>query len=259
MKISLITPSYKRTKFLKKNYKLLSRIYKKYPKNLEWVIITEKIDHKSNRIVKKFNKKFVKHLTKNFKNNDFAFNYGVKHSTGNLLVIYGDDDYINEKFIEELKKHYKKKIKWYLGYGLYINDKNEISRKIITKIKSFLIKNYNKDLLLIINYIMTPSVAFSKSEFLKIKGLNKKSRYASDYFLWLEFSRKHKPKIIDKYLSKATFTKFTKTGSFSINRYTEMLEIIKSYNKKPHIYLLQFLSIYSIIIFNFLKKKILRI
>ena len=259
MKISLITPSYKRSHYLKKNFENLNKINKKFPNSFEWIIITEKNDIKSIKVVKTFKKKFVKHLTGKFRNNDKAFNHGVKYSKGELLVIYGDDDFITEKFIREIKNNFNKKYKWYVGYGQYINNKGQLIRKNLTTIKSLLIKNYNKNILLIINFIMTPSVCFSKKEFLAIKGLNQKIKYASDYFLWLEFSKKFQPKIIEKYISKATFTSSTKTGSFSFTRYFQMFKVISKYQNNLFILFLQICSVFLIILFNFIKKRILKL
>ena len=113
----------------------------------------------------------------------------------------------------------------------------------MTTIKSQLIKNYNKNILLIINFIMTPSVCFSKKEFLAIKGINQKIKYASDYFLWLEFSKKFQPKII-KSISKATFTSSQKQDFFFI-RYFQMFKVISKYQNNLFIYFCNLFSFFD--------------
>jgi hypothetical protein len=254
-KISLITPTYKRTKYLIKNYNILKKIF---PKKFEWIIITETNDHLTNSLVKKFDKNFVKHISGNFKNNDLAFNYGVMKASGNLICIYGDDDFLTKNTIKFLEINYSPNIDWYIGYAKYVDENNIEIRKIISFIKKLFLNNYSHNLLYLINFIMTPSVFFSKTKFLKLNKLNFKMRHATDYLLWLQFSKISRPKVIKKNLSLVTFTKKTKTGSFDYKRYFEIHKNIQKFSKNYFLRFLQFFLILLIVIYNFTTKKILK-
>lgn len=256
MKISIITPTYRRHNLIKKNYNIIRKNF--FNNNLEWIILSEYGDNLTNNLIKTFNSRFVKHFIGYYKDNDKAFNIGVKHATGDLLVIYGDDDFFYDDTLKILKNKYKPNIKWIIGYGDYINSNFVKSRKFLTFIKVFLTKNFSKTLLLSLDYIMTPSIFFSRKEFIKLNGLTKKLRYGSDYILWIKFSKKFKPFLINKFLSKVRYDNTTKTGTFDIKRYIIMLEAMRKETNSILVKMIQSISIILIILINFIVKKVLR-
>lgn len=255
-KVSLITPTFRRTKFLEKNYEILKKITSK---KFEWVIVTEDHDYETNQLVKKFDKSFVKQISGNFGDNDLAFNYGANSAEGSLICIYGDDDFLNEDTIDLLEKNFEDKVDWYIGHASYIDKTNKKIRKITSLIKNTLLNHFSKDILFLINFIMTPSVFFSKKKFLELNKLNYEMRHATDYVLWLQFSQISKPKIIKKTLSLVTFTNKTKTGSFDYKRYFEIYRNINKFSNNPILRILQFLIIMIIMIYNFFTKKVFKL
>jgi hypothetical protein len=257
LKVSIITPSYRRQNLLKKNYFSVKKNYKN--KNLEWIILTELGDDLTNGLVKTFDARFVKHILGVFRNNDLAIIAAIKkHATGDLLLICGDDDFLYEDTLKILKNNYRPSIKWYIGYGSYLNKNLKKSRRFLTLIKKFLIKNYNPNILLVINFIMAPSSFFSK-KIIDKNFFHRKIKYANDYYLWLGIIKKHRPRIIEKFLSKAKFDNSTKTGSFDVSRYFVMLKYMNESTNNTVVKLLQLLAIMAIISVNFFKKKIFKI
>lgn len=255
-KVSLVTPTFKRKKFLEKNYEILKEIKSK---KFEWVIVTEDDDYETNKLVEKFDKSFVKQISGKFGDNDLAFNHGVNEADGSLICIYGDDDFLNKDTIDLLEKNFEDKVDWYIGHANYIDQQNKQIRKITSLIKNILLNHFSKNILYLVNFIMTPSVFFSKKKFLELNKLNHEMRHATDYVLWLQFSQISKPKIIRKTLSLVTFTNKTKTGSFDYKRYFEIYKNINKFSNNPLLRSLQFSIILLIIVYNFFTKKIFKL
>ena len=66
-----------------------------------------------------------------------------------------------------------------------------------------MLKNYNKNMLYLVDYIMTPS-SFCKKIFKKVGYFKNIHWYGNDY-VWIKLSKITKPIIINKTLSFATF------------------------------------------------------
>jgi hypothetical protein len=106
---------------------------------------------------------------------------------------------------------------------------------------------------------MTPSTFIKRNKFKNLK-LDNKLSHASDYILWLQWSKFYKPKVINKILSYATYTNKTKTGSFDIQRYKDLYTKISSDNTiRIEIKIFQFVTFFLIIFINFIFKKVLKI
>jgi hypothetical protein len=254
MRVSLITPTYRRAKYLVKNYNHLRLLRNK--NYLEWIIISENNDHLTRSLVKTFDKKFVKHFSGNFKSNDKAFNYGLKVAKGDLICIYGDDDFLENNTIQILKNVYKKKSIWYVGKGAYIDQNFLEIKKIITILKNYLHSKYNSSTLYLINYFMASSVFFSREFVLKKFKNISEEKYSSDYDLWCKLQNFQSPVIIDKILSKSMYSPVTKTGNFSIKKFWQTYMMIFKYKKSRILKSLKFFSFLITVIYNFIIKKI---
>jgi hypothetical protein len=254
-KLSIITPTYKRSRDLLKNYNFLKKNVNFY--NFEWILLYEIDDYKTVATINTINDKFVKKYPGYYKSADKATIFGIKKSTGYFIVLHPDDDFFTKDFFFTIRK-VSASLEWIIGGGFYINKKNKISQKYITLVKSTLLKNYSSHILRIINFLMGASIIFKKIIFQKLGGVPKINYAGADYFLWLKFDKFYQPKIINKNFSFSRFDENTITGSFDIKRYVMRLKVLKSYANNFLVRLLQYLIIISIIIFNFINKVILK-
>ena len=250
--LSIITPTKDRSHKLNQN---LENLLIQNFNNFEWIIIIEKEDQKTIEMINSFKKKysFIKSIIGDFKSIEKAFNIGINKAEGKYILLKPDDDFLSEDalstFYENSKE--KKDYKWFIGLGEYYKSK----RKIIIYIKKKLIKNYSFANLILINFIMTPSVYLSNSLLKKIGGLDEKFGHGSDYQLWLKIGSLHNPFVIDKVLSYATIDTTTQTGQFEPDKYFRILSELKKYNKNSLIiYFLQIFFTLCVVSFNFIRK-----
>lgn len=257
MILSILTPTYKRIKELRRNYIFLKSVASNI--NFEWIIIHEPDDHVTKNFLKKHKEKFIIALEKRCRNCDQAINYGIKFAKGDYLNIHGDDDYFEKKNFKKIFVLLNSGHDWIVGQGENIDKNNRVIRKQISFFKKLLLKHYSRNVLLIVNFIMTPSTFIKRNKFKNLK-LDNKLSHASDYILWLQFSKLCKPKVINKILSYATYTNKTKTGSFDTQRYKDLYTKISSDNTiRFEIKILQFVFFFLIIFINFISKKVLKI
>ena len=227
--------------------------------NFEWIIIYEPDDFVTKNFLKKRKEKFIIPLEKRSRNCDAAINYGLKFAKGDYLNIHGDDDYFDKKNFKKIFTHFNCGYNWIVGQGENVNKKNKIIRKQVSFLKKFLLKYYSRNVLLIVNFIMTPSTFINRKKF-KNLNFDDKLSHASDYIVWLRCSKFGKPKVLNKILSYATYTNKTKTGSFDIQRYKDLYTKVSSDDTvRFEIRILQFIAFFLIIFVNYIFKRVLKI
>lgn len=255
---SVITPTYKRLGNLKKLYR---NFLNQKNKNLcEWVLVVEKKDLPTLKFAKeiKKKKKIEIKIVINKRGFKSAFKNGAKKASGEYISFLGDDDKLVKNIFIILSKNIKfSNPNWIIGYGCYINNKGKKIRTLITQIKTFMLKNYDKNMLHLVDYIMTPS-SFCKKKYLKKVGYFKNIHwYGNDYVCWIRLSKIIKPIIIEKTLSFATYSETTYSGSFDYRRYLNLYFNISKETDNVVIRFMQFLIVIYIFIHNFFLKKIL--
>ena len=257
MILSILTPTYKRIKELRKNYIFLKVAASDL--SFEWIIIYEPDDLATKNFLRKHKEKFIIPLEKRCRNCNEAINYGLKFAKGDYFNLHGDDDYFDKKNFKKIFAFLNSGHDWIIGQGENINKNNEIIRKQISFIKKILLKYYSRNVLLIVNFIMTPSTFINRKKFKNLK-FDEKLSHASDYVMWLQFSKFRNPKVINKILSYATYTNKTLTGSFDIQRYKDLYTKVRSDSTiRFEIRILQFVVFFLIIFINYILKKILKI
>lgn len=259
MLLSIITPTYKRVKYLKKNFIDINLLYSTF-KSFEWIIVAEKKDKATLNFLKKNKKKFIKIIIGNQKSVEQAFENGVKKSKGKYINFHGDDDFFNIKNLGVInKKLFTKRSNWIVFYGDYINDQFKIIRKTISFFKRFFINNHRIIDLSLINYIMSPSVFVLRKIFIKMGGFGSTKRSGSDYLLWMRLKKKYRLKLIKKRLTFAMITQKTISGSFDLEKYFVLFKEMQINNKSGLLgKILISLSILLIIFYNFVSKKIFK-
>lgn len=259
MLLSIITPTYKRVKYLKKNLIEMNLLNSTF-KSFEWIIIVEKKDKTTIEFLRRNKKKFIKLIIGKQKSVEQAFEKGVQKSKGKYINFHGDDDFFelkNFSFIN--KKLFLNGPKWIIFYGDYINDQFKVVRKIISFFKRLLLNNHHIIDLSLVNYIMSPSVFIMRRIFIKMGGFGSLKRSGSDYLLWMKLKKKYKPKIIKKRLTFAMITKKTISGSFDIEKYLFLFKQMQLNNQSGILgKILIFISMISIIFYNFISKKVFK-
>lgn len=258
MLLSIITATRNRVSLLEKNYYFLKK--NKNFLDFEWVIVCEYDDFKTINFLNKIkNEKYIRVIKGRFKSADRAYNYGFKKARGKYVNIHGDDDFFSIKNFKLIRKCLLSDREWIIGQAEYVNNDFKKIRILTTFIKNFLLEKFNVKTLMVINFIMTPSIFFKKKLIRKVGGYDSNILYGSDYIFWLKFNRFYKPLVINENLSYVIFNSKTKTGSYDLTRYIVFLKQMKKYASGPFIRVLQFLSILTIVILNFILKKILKI
>ena len=118
---------------------------------------------------------------------------------------------------------------WLAGKGRVIDEKGEEISKWVTAYKNFLLHLNSYNLLLIVNYLMQPSVFLSKKAYDKYGPFTGTSKYVMEYDLWLKIGKEKMPAIIPKNLSYFRLH----PGAFSLSSFIDILkhdsEIVKSH------------------------------
>ena len=120
MKISILTATYNRAKYLQKLYDSIKSNLK-YNLNCEWIIIDDgSVDDTKNYVKKFMDENIVPIIYYYQKNNGkmSAINEAVKFATGNLIVDCDSDDYFVNDAFEKIRKNAEKLIKDESLYGM---------------------------------------------------------------------------------------------------------------------------------------------
>lgn len=258
MLVSIVTPTFKRLNYLKRNFQQIENIYKSY-KFFEWVIVVESYDYTSISYIKSLNKKFIKLIIGNFKSTDKAFNEGIKKSSGKYIIFHGDDDFFDKKNILSAFRYLQlyKSTNWLIGYGSYCDENFNKKRVMTTVIKNFLLIQKYQSLITLINFIMAPSVFLKKKIYEEYNYTNQDILYGTDYDLWLRVIKKYKFEVFKKHLCTSQFHLNTKTGSFDFNRYFVQYNSVLKNSRNIFLLPFQLLIICYVCLYNFIKKTIL--
>ena len=202
-KISVVIPSYNKAKYISGT--LESIVRQKYP-DIEVIIQDPGSTDASLEIIKKFTHiypKIFKLYTEKDRGQLDAINKGLKKATGDILTyINADDIYENNcfKYISETYIKYPKAL-WFAGRGKVIDDRGSEIAKPITIYKNLLLLLNSYNLLLMVNYIMQPSVFLTRSAYIKFGGFTGTRRFVMEYEMWLRLGRKEMPVVIPQTLS----------------------------------------------------------
>ena len=255
MLLSIITPTYKRSNLLRKNIKIIDKLYLMF-KSFEWILVIERKDQETINFIKKNKRKYLKYKIGNYKNIEKSFSAGFLKSKGKYINFHGDDDFFVTENLKLINKSlFMKDYIWIIFHGTYINKNFHKIRKTMSCIKFFLLKNNKFFDLSLVNYVMTPSVFVKRNIASKLGGFGSRKRSASDYRLWLRIKNKYKPKIILKNLTNAMLSENTVSGKFEFNRYIFQAKQMIKFSKMNFFgKLLIILNISIIITYNFFFK-----
>ena len=252
---SIITPTYNRPEKLKKQYIYLKKIKKN--QLVEWILVIEKNDHLTKKVINSF-KNINRKIVYNSGGLSKAFTNGAKKASGKYLSFLGDDDKLSKNSLVMLEKIIiNENPKWIIGQSCYIN-KNKVIRKRVTKIKNFFLKYFNKNILMVVDFIMTPSSFAKKEVFRKNNYFDTSYWYGNDYVCWIKFSKICKPFILNKTISYVQYDNSTKSGSFDYKRFLKLYYNISKETNNIIVKFFQFLCVMYILLHNLILKKIIK-
>lgn len=236
-KISIVIPSYNKVEFIGETIK--SIVTQDYP-NLEVIVQDGGSNDGTLEVIKKYANnypKLIKWESKRDKGQVDAINKGMKKATGEILAYINADDVYEKNSFREVGESFNlnQGTYWVAGKGIVINKKNREISKGITLFKYFLLRLNTYWFLLIINYLMQPSVFFSSECFKKYGPFRSDKRYVLEYDFWLQVAKDNMPVVIPNVLSKFRFA----DENISLTQSTELLnsdlQIVKNHTNNRFI------------------------
>lgn len=255
-KISIVIPSLNKIDYVEETLK--SIISQKYP-NLEVIIqdgrSTDGTLELINKFVNKYPKIFVLESKKDNGQVD-AINKGLKKATGDILTFINADDYYKKDALISVGNYFAKKPKtlWLAGYGEVVDAKGNIKWNSSTSYKNYLLSKNKYYLLLMVNYLMQPSVFLSKEAYKKYGPFTGTKKFVMEYDLWLKIARDSMPKILHKTLSVFRLSGKNISSLAFKNTLREDFKIAKNYSNDPIVLTLHELhNIARVIMFSLIK------
>src|SRR3989304_2671234 len=172
-----------------------------------------------------------------------AINKGLSKATGDIVTYINADDVYKKGALLEVGRYFAKHPKtfWVAGKGEIIDLKGKVISSLVTNYKNFLLSQNRYELLLMVNYLMQPSVFISKKAFHKYGPLIGTEIGVMEYDLWLKIGEDEMPEIMDSTLSSFRIYQ----GSISTKNFKKMLlsdeKTAEKYTQNPLILLLHYL------------------
>lgn len=232
--ISVIVPSYNKVKYIGKT--LDSIFTQNYP-NLEVIVQDGGSTDGTLDIIKKYK---VILESKKDKGQLDAINLGMLKAHGEILTFINADDYYEADTFKLISDAYVKNpnAKWFVGQGRVVNERNVEIAKLFTLYKNIFLFLNRKLFLLLTNYIIQPSVFFTKTTYNKFGPFVGTAKFVLEYDFWLKLSKIEMPVVINKPLSNFRLEKDTKTMTMFDSILGEDTKLVKKYTSNPLILIL---------------------
>lgn len=243
-KISIVIPSFNKGKFIKntlqsivdQNYSLLEVIIQDPGSSDGSLDIINEYVEKYPGIFKLFEEKDKGQLD--------AINKGLKKTTGDILSYINADDIYEPGALITIGEDFAQNpdILWLAGKGKVVDESGIDISKCITAYKDLLLNLNRYPLLLMVNYLMQPSVFLSKSAWKKYGPFRGDNKFIMEYEMWLRIAKVQMPVVLNVTLSSFRIPQ----KSFSRNEFektlSEDMKIVKKQTKNPLILILHYLN-----------------
>ena len=182
---------------------------------------------------------------------------GFENSQGSIICWIGADDTYEPGTLQAVANKFESSpdCDWLYGRCSIINDKGEEIRKLITLYKNLIGFFYSRNVLLCENYINQPSVFFRRTLWDKVKDRFMDYHFASDYNLWVNFSKFSKALPVHQYFSRFRRHK----GTTSCDNYTRQLddsiEIARKHGNYFYSLIYRFNKFKTVFVYRLLDKK----
>lgn len=232
-KISIVIPSFNKVRFIRQT---LDSIFKQSYTNFEVIVQDGDSTDGTVEIIKQFARKFPKHIRWE-SNKDGgqldAINKGFGKTNGEILTyINADDTYENGAFNEVVKLYLSNPVAlWFAGRGKVINSSGREIARGVTWYKNLLLSLNSGFYLLVINYLMQPSVFITREAWKKFGPFTGTSEFVTEYDMWLKIAKCRMPVVSDKYLSSFRIEPSTITKTRTKKLLSEDEKIVRKYTK----------------------------
>lgn len=236
-KISIVIPSYNKVRYIEKT---LNSIFNQKYENLEVIIQDGGSDDGTLEIIKKFAKKYPKYIkwvSKKDKGQLGAINSGLRKATGNILAYINADDVYEKGAFYTVGKHFilNPEANWFIGRGRIIDESEREISSLVTLYKNLLLLFNRHSALLVVNYIMQPSVFLSRKAYKKYGPFRGTRNFVMEYDMWLKLGRGGMPHLTKSYLSNFRLVKGTLSTSSHKYILAEDYKIVKKYTSNFYI------------------------
>ena len=160
---------------------------------------------------------------------------GLKKASGDILTFINADDIYKKDALLTVGRYFSKKPKtlWLVGKADLMDKDGNIKWNSSTRYKNMLLKKSKYHFLLMVNYLMQPSVFLSKSIYKEYGPFTGTKKFVMEYDLWLKIAKDHMPKVLNKTLSIFRLSgKNISSVSFK-NTLKEDSKIVKKYTNDP--------------------------
>ncbi len=206
MKISIVVPTLNSEKYLKQ---CLDSIFRQSYKNVEVIVVDGYSKDKTHRILKDYEALYPKRFYTAFRRpqgEPDAINIGIGMSCGDIVAFIDSDDVYQPGVFEAVADYLKAHEDVMLVYGRadIIDGKGRKARNAITAIKEpFQVLN-KQWLLLLLDYIVQPTVFMRREIINDIGVFRTDEELVCDYEYWLRASDKgYKFGFIDRHLASS--------------------------------------------------------
>ena len=242
-KISIVVPVLNMAKYIERT--LDSIIKQRYP-NFEVIIqdglSTDGTVEVAQRLARKY-PQIIRFYSGRDKGQFDALYKGFRKATGEIYTFINGDDYYEKNAFFAVGKDFLKypHTLWMVGRGRIVDEKGREFAKWVTWYKNFLLKMNKYSFLLLVNYVMQPSVFFSKEAYKQFGPITGDKIHIREFDFWYKLGKVEMPGVINRYLSCYSF--FPGVGSA---RYCDVIRkddyyTTKKYTKNPLILLLRYL------------------
>ena len=242
-KISIVIPSYNKVGFIDKT---LKSIFDQKYDNLEVIIQDGASTDGTLEVIKRYLKRYPKEIkfeSKKDKGQLDAVNKGMAKAVGQILTfINADDVYVKGAFLNIQKAFTENpKALWFAGRGIVINEKGAEIAKPITFYKNLLLSLDSKFFLLAANYLMQPSVFFTRQAYYKYGPFTGTTDFITEYDMWLKLAKEEMPVVLQQNLSRFRIEPSTKTKRLFSTLLKEDEKIVRSFTKNPLVLFIHYL------------------
>lgn len=239
-KISIIIPSLNKAKFIGKT---LDSIIKQDYENFEVIIMDGASTDGTLKIIEKYAAKYpevIRYESKKDKGQWDAINKGFGKAKGKIIGYINADDLYRPGAFSEVARLYGLNIDalWFAGRGNVIDAKGSRIALWTTRYKNLLLTINHYSLLLIVNYLMQPSVFITKTAWKRFGPFVGVKNFVMEYDLWLKIAKAKMPVTTAKYLSSFRIEPSTITKKSSDILLKEDENILKKNSDSPIIYFL---------------------
>ncbi len=239
-KISIVIPSYNKVNFIGKT---LESIFSQKYSNLEVVVQDGSSTDGTQEVIRKYIKKYPKQIlfeSKKDKGQTDAINKGFRKANGNIITFINADDTYEMDTFKTISEYYKKfpKSLWFAGKGRVIDEEDREVAQVVTMYKSLLLTFNSYIMLLIVNYLMQPSIFLTRKSYKKYGEFIGVGKAVLEYDKWLTIGKDEMPVIINKNLSNFRLYRSAFSSSETEKILAEDLKITNKYTSNKFILIL---------------------